>query len=74
MPYGSTAGSVVRTWSIGQPERCVEWCRAQLARGHDTHTLTLAGLVVALTIAGAGDEAMAAASGLIDAAEATLNP
>ena len=24
---------------IGQPERCVEWCRAQLARGRDTHTI-----------------------------------
>ena len=37
---------------IGQPERSVEWCRAQLARGRDTHTLTRAALVLALTIAG----------------------
>ena len=37
---------------IGQPERSVEWCRAQLARGRDTHALTRACLVVALTIAG----------------------
>ena len=42
---------------IGQPERCVEWCRAQLARGHDTYTLTTAVLVSALTFAGAGEEA-----------------
>ena len=21
--------------AIGQPERCVDWCRAQLARGRD---------------------------------------
>ena len=27
---------------IGQPERSVEWCRAQLARGRDTHALTRA--------------------------------
>jgi tetratricopeptide (TPR) repeat protein len=60
--------------AIGQPERYVEWCRAQLARGHDTHTLTRASLVAALTIAGTGDEARAAANGLIDAAEATHNP
>ena len=60
--------------AIGQPERWVEWCRAQLARGRDTHTLTRACLVVALAIAGSGDEAMAAANGLIDAAEATRNP
>ncbi|MGO9695152.1 MAG: ATP-binding protein [Mycobacterium sp.] len=60
--------------AIGQPERWVEWCRAQLARGHDTHALTRANLVVALTAAGAGEEARAAANGLIDAAEATHNP
>ena len=59
---------------IGQPERWVEWCRAQLARGRDTHALTRASLVLALTIAGSGDEAMAAADGLIEAAEATRNP
>ena len=59
---------------IGQPERCVEWCRAQLARGRDTHTLTRAALVIALKIAGSEDEAMAATKGLIDAAEATRNP
>ena len=38
--------------AIGQPERTVEWCRAQLARGRDTHGLTRAALVVALAIAG----------------------
>ena len=60
--------------AIGQPERSVEWCRAQLARGRDTHAFTRACLVIALTVAGSGDEAMAAANGLIDAAEATGNP
>jgi tetratricopeptide (TPR) repeat protein len=60
--------------AIGQPERCVEWYRTQLARGRDTHTLTRAGLVLALTFAGCGEEARAAANGLIDAAEATRNP
>ena len=39
-----------------------------------THTLTRASLVVELTVAGAGEEARAAANGLIDAAEATHNP
>ena len=38
--------------SIGQPERSVEWCRAQLARGRDTHASTRACLVIALAIAG----------------------
>ena len=59
---------------IGQPERAVEWCRAQLARGRDTHTVITASLILALMLAGSHDEAMAAANGLIDAAEATHNP
>ncbi len=63
-----------RVSALGQPERSVEWCRAQLARGRDTHTVTRAWLVLALTFAGSHDEAMAAATGLIDAAEATHNP
>ena len=68
---GGLGGAYV---DIGQPERCVEWCRAQLARGRDTHTFTRATLVIALKIAGSEDEAMAATKGLIDAAEATHNP
>jgi predicted ATPase len=60
--------------AIGQPERMVEWCSAQLARGRDTHTFTRYWLVVTLAMAGAGDEARAAADGLIAAAEATHNP
>ena len=60
--------------AIGQPERMLEWCRAQLARGRDTREITWASLVGALTVAGCGEEARAAATGLIDAAEATHNP
>jgi hypothetical protein len=74
VPFGLEGGLGAVYLFIGQPERWVEWCRAQLARGRDTHPLTQAYLVVALTIAGAGDEARAAANGLIDAAEATHNP
>ena len=74
VPFGleGVLGSVYV--AIGQPERAVEWCRAQLARGRDTHTLTRTMLVIALTTAGAGEEARAAANGLIEAAEATHNP
>ncbi|MGO9383603.1 MAG: adenylate/guanylate cyclase domain-containing protein, partial [Mycobacterium sp.] len=74
VPVGveATLGAVYLV--IGQPERMVEWCRAQLARGHDPLTLTRASLVTALMVAGAGEEARAAANGLIDAAEATHNP
>jgi predicted ATPase len=60
--------------SLGQRQRNVEWCRAQLARGGDSHSFSRASLVLALAVAGSFDEAMAAANGLIDAAEATGNP
>ena len=50
VPFG-VEGSLGGVYlAIGQPERWVEWCRAQLARGRDTHTLTRAMLVIALTI------------------------
>ncbi len=74
VPFGLEGGLGLVYMAIGQPERCVEWCRAQLARGRDTHTFTRTWLVGALTIAGAGEEARAAANGLIEAAEATHNP
>ncbi len=59
---------------IGQPERLAEWCRAQLARRHDTPVNIRAWLVVALSVAGSGGEAMDCADGLIEVAEATGNP
>ncbi len=74
VPFGIEGALGITHTATGQPGRAVEWCRAQLARGRDTHTLTRMCLVVALTIAGAGEEARAAANGLIEAAEATHNP
>jgi predicted ATPase len=74
LPFGSeglVGGSYV---AIGHPERWIRWCRAQLARGRDTHAFARASLVILLTVTGSGEEAMAAAKGLIDAAEATGNP
>jgi hypothetical protein len=74
VPFG-TEGLLGSTYiAAGQPERTIEWCRAQLARGRDTHTFTRTCIVFALAIAGSGEEARAAAAGLIDAAEATRNP
>ena len=74
VPFGLQAVLGLVYVAIGQPERWVEWCSAQFARGRDTHTLTQAYLVNALALAGAGEEARAAANGLIDAAKATHNP
>ena len=75
LPYGVEGWLGGVYLAIGQPERCVEWCRAQLARGRDTHALTRAALGPRTDVRRfPRDEAMAAANGLIDAAEATHNP
>jgi hypothetical protein len=74
VPYGAegyVGGAYV---AVGQPERWVRWCRAQLARGLDTHAYTTACLLIGLAATRSFDDAMAAANGLIDAAEATGNP
>ena len=46
VPFGIEGLLGAAYMAIGQPERWVEWCRAQLARGRDTHTLTRACLVI----------------------------
>jgi predicted ATPase/class 3 adenylate cyclase len=74
VPFGGEAVLGTAYAFIGQPERWVEWCRTQLARGRDTHTAITIYLVFALTLAGCGEEARAAANSLIDTAEATHNP
>ena len=74
VPFGAEGWLVGPYLSIGQPERAVELCRAQLARRRDADPFTTACLVVALTFAGCGDAARTTANGLIDAAEATRNP
>jgi hypothetical protein len=74
LPYGIEAALGVVYLAIGQPERCVEWCRAQLARRRDNNAHLRAWLVSALALAGSGGEAMDSADGLIEAAEATGNP
>ncbi len=74
LPYGIDGWLGAVYLVIGQPERCAEWCRAQLARRRDTHVHIRAWLVGALVVAGSGGEAMDCADGLIEAAEATDNP
>jgi predicted ATPase/class 3 adenylate cyclase len=60
--------------NAGRPDRSIEWCAAELASNRDAHVLTRTMLVIAKTRAGSHDAAMAAAKGLIEAAEATRNP
>jgi predicted ATPase len=59
---------------IGQPDRTTQWCRRQLARQTNAHVNMTSLLVTTLTIAGHEDQAMVAAEGLVDKAEATRNP
>ena len=74
LSYGIEAWLGAVYVAIGQPERLVELCRAQLARCPDTRVYIWAWLVVALAVAGSGAEAMDCADGLIEAAEATGDP
>ena len=74
VPYGVEGIVGAAYVGIGQPERWVRASRAQLAGGPDTNPYTTACLVIAMSVTGFVDDAMAAANGLIDAAEATGNP
>jgi hypothetical protein len=74
LPYDTEALLGAVHLAIGQPERWVELCRAQLARRRDTHVHIRAMLIAALALTGSGGEAMDCTDGLIEAAEATGNP
>jgi predicted ATPase len=58
----------------GDTEQWVELCRNMIARWPDAHAYALARLVLALVVAGASDEAMAASESLLAAADANDNP
>ena len=75
MPPGFEAWLGAVFTQIGQPERSVEWCRAELAQ-QSRHPRIEQGSAGdgAMTMAGSREAAMAAAKGLIEAAEATGNP
>ena len=72
--YGSEAWFGLVYLAIGQPEQLAELCRVELARRRDTHVHIRTWLVIALSFAGSGGEAMDSADGLIEAAEVTGNP
>jgi predicted ATPase/class 3 adenylate cyclase len=74
VPFGLEGVLANPYLALGQPDRSAEWCRARLAQRPDAHPNMTASLVTALTIAGCDDQAMAAAEGLLDTAEATRNP
>ena len=57
VPYGFEGLLGAAYLVIGQPERWVEWCRAQLARGRDTHATPGQAWSSHLPFAGSGEEA-----------------
>jgi predicted ATPase len=74
LPYGADGLLGAAYIFIGEPEQWIEVCRAQLVRDRDSTVHIRACLVFALAYAGRDEEAMVAAQGLIDDAEATGNP
>jgi predicted ATPase len=74
LPYGAEGFLGGAYVAVGQSERWVQWCRTQLSRGLDARAFIQACLVIGLTLTNSIDDAMAAADGLIDAAEVTGNP
>ncbi|MBE1546256.1 putative ATPase/class 3 adenylate cyclase [Mycobacterium sp. OAS707] len=76
IPFGLDGMMATSYLAVGQPDRAVEWLRARLGGGLDTHAQAniRATLSMSLTIAGREEEAIAAAAGLVDLAETTRNP
>ena len=56
------------------PERWPEWCRRRLAAGHDVRGLLRGSFVLSQSVIGLSDDALAAATGLIEVGEQTRNP
>ncbi|OBI87525.1 ATP-binding protein [Mycobacterium asiaticum] len=74
VPFGLHAWPSGAFTVSGRPERGIALSRTQLARGRDVLTLTRGCLILALSIQGPSDEAMALSDGLVEAAQATRNP
>jgi predicted ATPase/class 3 adenylate cyclase len=74
VPFGLEALSGGVYLIGGQSERWVELCRQKLTDSRDTHALARSSMVLASTVAGSTAEAVAATTGLIEAAEAADNP
>jgi hypothetical protein len=74
VPFGIEGMLCIVSLYSGQPERAVDWCRSRVQSGRDTHTVLRATVILSLAAAQSDEEAIAATSGLIEAAEATRNP
>jgi tetratricopeptide (TPR) repeat protein len=74
VPFGIEGLLCIAYLYAGQPELAVEWCRSRVQSGRDTHTVLRTCLILCLTVVQSYEDAIAATTGLIEAAEATGNP
>ena len=74
VPFGIDGLLSIAYLYAGQPEQAVDWCRSRVQSGRDTHTVSRTSLIPSLTVAQSYEDAIAATTGLIEAAEATRNP
>jgi predicted ATPase len=74
VPFGIDGMLCIVSLYSGQPERAVDWCRSRVHSGRDTHTVLRTTLILSLAAAQSDEEAIAATTGLTEAAEATRNP
>ena len=74
VPFGFEAALGTAYHLKGEPEKAAAMLRNTIARSSGAHTLPRAMLALALSGAGACDEAMAVAEGILVAADVTENP
>jgi predicted ATPase/class 3 adenylate cyclase len=74
VPFGGEGWLGTAYLILNQPDRMADFGRTVMERGHDSHSLTRINMTFALAVARRSEEALAAAEGLLAAAEATDNP
>ena len=74
VPFGIEGLLALAYVVAAQLELAAEWCRNRVQSGRDTHTVSRIGLIISLSVAQSHEDAIAATTGLIEAAEATGNP
>ncbi|PXW99582.1 putative ATPase [Mycolicibacterium moriokaense] len=74
VPFGIESLLYTAYINAGAPELAAEWCRSRVQSGRDTHTVSRTCLILSLAVVQSYEKAIAATTGLIEAAEATGNP
>jgi predicted ATPase len=74
VPFGIEGLLSITYLYSAQPELAVDWCGSRVQSGHDSHRLSRVTLILSLAVGQHYEEAIAATTGLVEAAEATGNP